>query len=839
MRTARRWSIVFLMAAVPLAFNTDTFDVFNLTKFTLVLVGTIFITGLWVVEMVQRKKVLFSRTGIELPMLALLVATALATAATFAKVVSILGFYKSYDGLISIAAFTVLGLATAEVFDTKRQIRAALFSLVIGGGLLSAIYGVFQYVTFVTEGRIKLDWELWGPASFKTSAIFSTYGNPNHFAGFLAICIPVAVALLATTSDVPARAMLWIFCGLAFLEILQTQSRGSWAALAVVALALILLFLPEIRRRPAPFAAVGASVVAMFFFAALALRGRTNLLVRLASMFSASDSSSRQRVLLWEAGIRAGLDRPILGWGIDTFRIVFLRYQGLEFFKRYGPTQIANGPHNVFISWFYSAGIVGFTAFMWLIGAMLLPAVRMAIACRRAEGVVSARFKKGLALVEEIKELRLLVGGVAIAILSFLVVESFNVNQIGITFLLYTLGAFVAKLTFLSRSTLTEAAESLRMSPEELLPKTVLQILGARFRKNGSSAPSELQNAKEPERENARSRSARPSKKSTKSKEAGKQSGKKSARASKPGPKSKRKDANTEKTRIATILVAIAFVSAAIPLAWQGIRPYRADHVYRRFVPDQETAKQAMQQLAQENTPGLEQTAQSYVASARRKIDEAIRRNPWESRYRYDDYEVARMEAWLAGSGEEQRKALERADAALLEGIRLSPEEERFYKTRGELMNYWGGARGEGRFNRPDPVDRSKLPIAVESLKLARQYNPWDLDVDAELMRTALALGDRELIFDAGCHGFGLGDGRVTVEMSYRMASEGYLNEAVELLRLYLRRFDYYEDVAVTLGDITATAEPSRQGTSGSTGASASDGQLPLPPCVIEFLRSG
>ncbi len=849
----RLWLIVFLMAAVPLAFNTDTFDVFNLTKFTLVTLATIVIAGLWILEMVQRKKLLYPRTGIELPMLALLAASAVATATTFSRVVSILGFYKSYDGLISIAVFTVLGLATAEVFDDKRQVRAALYSLVLGGGLLSAVYGVLQYVTFTTEGRLKLDWELWGPASFKTSAIFSTYGNPNHFAGFLAICIPVALVLLASTSEPTLRWALGAFAALAFLEIIQTQTRGAWAAIAITAVALNVLFLPDIRKRPLPFAAAGASAVAMFLFAAVALRSRTNLFVRLASMFQAADTSSRQRVLLWEAGIKAGMDRFFTGWGLDTFRVVFLRYQGMEFFKRYGPTQIANGPHNVFISWFYSAGILGIGAFLWLIAAVFVPAVRMAAACLRGERRVQERFKKGIPVVRELREWRLLIGGTAIAVLSFLVSESFNVNQIGITFLLYTIAPLSAKLSLLSREALADAARSARIAEDEMVRPPLLAAARSRLAlpspKEGAASSAARATA---DRESARVIDKR-NKKSTDRIASGRgSSGAESRRAirSKSGNRSRNSGAirgggsrrgASEKLRVATAVVAVIYVSVSVPLGWLAARPYRADHVYRQFMPVQELVKSAFQELIQQDPEfkqpegaGMRAALEDYLATARQRIDEAIRRNPWESRYFFDKYEVSRIEAWLAGSGEAQREALERADAALLEAIRLSPQEERFHKTRGELMNYWGGARGEGRLERPDPVDPSKLQIAVESLLEARRYNPYNLDIDYELMLTAQALQDRNLIYDAGCHGFELGEGKGTVLMATTMANDGYLSEAIDLLRYYLRRFDYHSSVAQALGDITATAVPSDDG---GLRSPITEPTVPLGPCVVDLLR--
>jgi O-antigen ligase len=888
LRTLRRWVIVFSLAAVPLAFNTDTFDVFNLTKFTLATLVALVVIGLWIVESLQSRKLLIPRTGIELPMIALLLASAITTALTFAKVVSILGFYKSYDGLISIAVFTVIGICTAEVFDTKQQIRSALYALAFAGGIPSAIYGVLQYVTFVTEGRIKLDWELWGQASFKTSAVFSTYGNPNHFAAFLAIVIPIAIVLAVTTTEPPVRWLGWGFVVLATLEVLQAQSRGAWAATGAVALALVVLFQQEVRRRPRILAAVTGAGVALFAFATIALRSRTNLLSRLVSMVAVNDTSSRQRILLWRAGLEAAMDKPIFGWGLDTFRTVFLKYQGMEFFKRYGPNQVANGPHNVFISWLFSAGLLGFAAFLWILGATFGAALRAIRICSKAEVAAEKASRRSGVTAWPFKEWRLLVGGCAVGVLSYLVSQSFNVNQIGITFLFYTLAALTAKGAKLAVEEVAIAESAMRMEEGTLtetsslpsgLRKWLRVLRPSNSEPEGGAEATVLdganiteQNPAKPVAESSpkarggkgesaeRSRTARANaqekKRASKAKAAARNSHGSGAskaktaaprnrvakRASPARPGTKKRIRSAETLSLWAAVAGFVYLAIFLPVAVQAVRPYRADHSYRQYQPDIESAKLAYGNAGQAREY-LETTA-FFIERGEPKIAEAIRRNPWESRYRYDLFELNLLRAFLLKAkadadpqnnptaAAEQTEALAAAFEAIKEAIRLSPQEERLYLKAGELLNYWGGTKSElGSPLQPDP---DKIRLAVDFLMQARQFNPWDLQVDRRLMESANALDDRALAYDAACHGWWLGEGVVTAHIAKRMAKEGFMDEAVTILRKYLSTFDLQADVAQALGEVTATAVPASSTDGQPTGAAS--GKAELPACIREIL---
>lgn len=773
LRATRRWTLIVMLALVPLAFRTSTFDVFNLTKFTIVLLGTLLVIGLWVVECVQRGRFLIPRTGIEPALIGVLAATAIATAFSFAKLISIFGFYKSYDGLISIFAFVTLALASAEVFDTRGQIRQGLISLAFVGGVGAVAYGVLQYVTFTTEGKTKLDWEQWGTASFKTSAIFSTFGNPNHLAGFLVMVIPIAIGIGLLAKTLWAKVFMWGFVTVAFLEILQVQTRGAWVALAFVAVGLVVVFFPEIRKHPLPVVAIAVSALLVFGIGGLVLKGRGNIFNRISSAASADDSSSRQRILLWEAGADAASKKPVFGWGPDTFRTVFLRFQGYDFYRKYGPTQVANGPHNLFVSWLYSAGIIGFAVFLWFIIAVFR---RTISAARLARATERDPPKRERARIEnEARSDRIILGTMGLGVLAYVVGESFNVNQIGLSFIFWTLSGLIGAYYVLIKRTSADIAEVRERAERKKAS-----------REKGGEKGSETKTTS----------------KSAQKKPGGRPGGKKGKGVGPRRPV-------TERVKGATWVAAGLVLLVGIPLMWLAIQPFIADSIYRKTVPAVDQAKQAAQQLSQS-----QQTTQDNVSQVLAMNGEALdlanraaKANPIESRYPFDVYEMSQMRAFLFGSGPRQTEQLRNAEKALADAQRLSPQEERFYKSMGELYAYWGGANPAPKPN-ADPTDPSKMRAAVDQFYQARKYDPYDYEVEEGLMKVGLALSDTAIQFDAGAHGFYLGDGPVTAALAQLLNSQGDRAGAVALLEAFIERHTNQPDVDKKYTELTGKQPP-------------------------------
>ena len=208
LRGARTVLLVVLIAVVPVVFDPHTGDVFNIPKYAVVVdrgVGARGLVGAWRA----------CTTGPSLPG-----ATAcngssppwwsgpLFPLSTGVDVhVGLLGNYGSYDGLFSAACFGVVAMTAAEAFDGD-GVRRALGTFAFCGGAVVVVYGLIQLHDVEVSGP-KWDFITWKSGSFAQD-FFSTFGNPNHLGGYLAMLLPAVLVLGLGTKHWAWRASLGV-----------------------------------------------------------------------------------------------------------------------------------------------------------------------------------------------------------------------------------------------------------------------------------------------------------------------------------------------------------------------------------------------------------------------------------------------------------------------------------------------------------------------------------------------------------------------------------------------------------------------------------------------------
>ena len=67
---------------------------------------------------------------------------------------------------------------------------------------------------------------------------------------------------------------------------------------------------------------------------------------RLGSIFDFGSGSGQTRVEIWRAAIAAIKERPILGWGADTFRLAFTKHKTAEYVQIMGGSSGADNAHD-------------------------------------------------------------------------------------------------------------------------------------------------------------------------------------------------------------------------------------------------------------------------------------------------------------------------------------------------------------------------------------------------------------------------------------------------------------------------------------------------------------
>src|SRR5207237_10300887 len=78
------------------------------------------------------------------------------------------------------------------------------------------------------------------------------------------------------------------------------------------------------------------------------------------------------RLYLWRSSLAMIADRPLLGWGPDTFQLVYPGYRSTELDARAGAVGRDDAVHNALLRVAVSTGLVGVVAYLAVLVAVLL-----------------------------------------------------------------------------------------------------------------------------------------------------------------------------------------------------------------------------------------------------------------------------------------------------------------------------------------------------------------------------------------------------------------------------------------------------------------------------------
>jgi tetratricopeptide (TPR) repeat protein len=182
------------------------------------------------------------------------------------------------------------------------------------------------------------------------------------------------------------------------------------------------------------FAAAAAIIPSLFNPSYVMNFGR-----RIASIFDFNSGSAATRFQIWDAAWRATLDRPFLGWGPDTFRMVFRWFQPPQYNRDAGYRSVADNAHNYLLQVAAGIGIIGAFLLYLLQGWIVVIAARYA--WKQPELHEKGKSKRTQAVIDEKEEdarnARLRYVGLLVAALTYCIHLFFGISVPGVTFLLW------------------------------------------------------------------------------------------------------------------------------------------------------------------------------------------------------------------------------------------------------------------------------------------------------------------------------------------------------------------------------------------------------------------
>lgn len=402
------WCLLILAFLIPLLIHPFIYNAFELPKITLLRLMSILLLILWTARALLHSKADIKRTHLDIYVLIFLLLIALSTIFSPHPLAGLLGRYTRHEGLLTFLSYGLVFFTAVQVFSSERL--RILSRAVVSSASLASIYGLSQYFGY--------DPFTWGGApAIEIHRSLSTFGNSVLFGAFLALVFPVAVCLFLDSSKGKEEFFSGVGFFLIFFALVTTFSRGAWLAGLVSMLFLFFILRVEgVSKRKLIIVSliIILVIIAVELVALTAAIPSQELGTRAVSALNPQQSSIRKRLLIWKVALEGIKERPLLGYGPDSFNLIFYKFQTVEHVRAFSsttkPFTFADNAHNYLIQLSATMGIptallAVLFLFFFFVGA--------------SKGI----YRK--------KELRILRSGFLAGIVSYVVALLFGISTVG------------------------------------------------------------------------------------------------------------------------------------------------------------------------------------------------------------------------------------------------------------------------------------------------------------------------------------------------------------------------------------------------------------------------
>ncbi|MDP3901392.1 MAG: O-antigen ligase family protein [bacterium] len=268
--------------------------------------------------------------------------------------------FERMEGFIMILHLLAYFIITTTVFKSRKD-WLILFNIFVAVGLIVSFYGLLQVagvLRSIQGGAARVD---------------GTIGNPAYLGAYLLSLLMPTLYLLTQAIKKFAKYYYGISASIFVLMIYFSGTRGAMLALVIglilYAILYLLFFAPKDNRQIFYRKIVFTGLIFAILLPTTVWLLRDSSLVRgnkALSRFaniSLTEKTTRSRFMIWNIGLQAFLDRPILGYGQENFTYAFLKY--------YNPNLYDQEPwfdraHNILVDWLINAGILGLLTYLMI-----------------------------------------------------------------------------------------------------------------------------------------------------------------------------------------------------------------------------------------------------------------------------------------------------------------------------------------------------------------------------------------------------------------------------------------------------------------------------------------
>ncbi len=367
---------------IPLAVHLRSASPFSSPKGTVLCLTTAAALAAWAAWSAERR-VWLPRSRLVLAAFGFLAAYALSTAASLSPLRSLVGDSDGDDGLVSMALYVGLFVATIGLsWEKPTRLRGLAVAASAGAGVVATS------VLLQVLGVDRVLWEGPVPGGGRSNYPPATVGHPLFAGAYLGTTAPLVAYAMLTARSRLARSALGAVAGVVLVALWETQSRSGMVALAVGGAVMAFAARDRWPRWTAVVAALGLAV-ALVPFALVAWPGDEAPPDRLAGLQVLHTRSLQYRLSVWAAAGRAVLDRPVLGSGPDTFYATFPRHRSPDpRWERLAEDEA----HNIFLERAAESGVLTASAYLVVVALALHYGYRYARSSERSLRLLAASF---------------------------------------------------------------------------------------------------------------------------------------------------------------------------------------------------------------------------------------------------------------------------------------------------------------------------------------------------------------------------------------------------------------------------------------------------------------
>lgn len=269
--------------------------------------------------------------------------------------------FERMDGLVNLFHLILYFFMVGTVLTTEK-LWNYFFNFTIGVSTILSLLGLLQLAGGMT-------------ISTDAGRIDATIGNASFFATYILLHIFLAIFMLVRHSE--KQKAKYIYGSIVLLQLIVlyfTATRSAMIGLigglfTIAILFAILKHNHRFLRKISISLIVGlVFIIGGFILAKDQPFVRNNSILNRYTVISADGFKQQPRYYMWSIAIQGFKERPILGWGQENFKFVFLKHYNPAL---YNSEIISDRAHNIVFDWLITGGLLGILSYLSLYGVAL------------------------------------------------------------------------------------------------------------------------------------------------------------------------------------------------------------------------------------------------------------------------------------------------------------------------------------------------------------------------------------------------------------------------------------------------------------------------------------